>query len=299
MSHGTDKLDGQLDALARDAQAGGAKRAEKEDVMGVEFADQVQKMLDEAKTDLGMDGGGAGGAPPAEAGGPALAGALLAGALLPGAQDELIGQIDKMLAEQADQTLEGKFESVDELLAEEGSPPPPPPPPPEAEVTEVAEALVAEGEAEALKQAGSADAAGQGAAMSLKAAAVGAELDADESGGEADDAQMQSIEEMFPEEDDPSAALEESGVTERAEEPVVVATKPRRPMWQQVLLGMNRPLQGLSPTWRDAAGCVGIGGVLMAGTWIGFTLGGLIVGASGLTLSVAGVYLVCRKLFLC
>jgi len=111
-----DNLEDQLDALAEqcdpDNDAPSADGAG--DLSGSDFADQVQKMLDEATASLDTPPNAAAAPPSAEPETDSRSETEPEESET-SADDQLIGEIDDMLAEAADDSITGDFESIDEI----------------------------------------------------------------------------------------------------------------------------------------------------------------------------------------
>ena len=124
---------------------------------------------------------------------------------------------------------------------------------------------------------------------------MGAELDRDATA--LDDPYMQSIEEMFPDEEEPSE--EEDGSKIPSQESSHQAEKVVLTPMQRAMIWLNRPLQSLSPMWRDVVGCSGIGTALLGLVLICFAQGGPVAGVAAAVVGGVVGYLAFRKLFLC
>lgn len=374
MSDKANNLESQLNALAGqcDTDDAGAPDAADEiaptedavastesggDLAGSDFADQVQKMLDEATASIeppDEESDAPAPEPPAVAPEPSPA-PVQAASAEPVAKDEeakvedksadetLIDQIDSMLAEAADDSLAGDFESIDEMEASLIDELPTDPGVfSEAEQLEVdaagepqaaaAEELPSiEGDFESVDEVAmqTSSAAEQGdegeeaeeenqAELSEAAAAVAAELDADEAitgDFEAPDALEEDTEEepaienvtakaTAPEPEQPKSestsepAVEPAAKADApAEEAEAETAKPaRRPDKAMVLLSImakiNKPLDGLSDTMKNVVGTVALATLALAfACFVIAALGrtaGLIVGMPIVMLVTAG-----------
>jgi len=367
MTEKTDHLETQLDALADQCADDGATGAPSDgdatnepadDLAGSEFADQVQKMLDEATANL--DGSGmtksvdrahddestdeTGEDEPTSSAGatvprtePAVGDSaddeVDGQADQPSDQsgdDALIHQIDSMLADAADAALVGDFESVDEMDPTEGGELPADPAsfvtpdeletdaessddrPTDATSTEAAADGMNDhppGAFESVDEVADADASvddADAAALSEGAAAVAAELDAEE--------QLQGdfecpTETLDDERDDEPVIETAGGTVEPTRDEAVdgevgesatgdgegatIAEAEPAPPPSPVIVVMakiNRPIDGLSEPMKNAVGVIAIGTLGMAltafliaglGKVVGF-LAGLVV-MTGLT----------------
>ena len=283
MGESTHNIEDQLDALLNqadaaseaDAPAGTGAPAKPDDdeggagdVVGGAFADEVQQMLDEAAAELDeADAHDADAAEPQTEQEDEAAG-----------HEALIGQIDSMLAEAADEAIGGDFESVEALgLGDEVDLPPDPT---ELAAAELSPSLDTEPDAEpeaptgaeapgdepadavagafesiddlatdtqpAPREAAPAGPNAPGAApLTPGAAAVAAELDADERAAAA------------PRK---AAGATKPGRDEQAlpDAPPIDLPPARGPGWRERLLSLmarvNRPLDGCSPTTRNLVG---------------------------------------------
>jgi hypothetical protein len=372
LSDKANNLEAQLNALAGQCDAGdaGAPDAADEiaptedadaspesgdDLAGSDFADQVQKMLDEAAASIepSDEASDASESPavvpePSVASEEATSAEPVATAEEPeveekSADETLIDQIDSMLAEAADDSLAGDFESIDEVEASLIDQLPTDPgvyaeaEHLEADATGELQASAAEeppsieGDFESvdevamqtsstMEQADEAEGADEEdqAELSEAAAAVAAELDADEAIAgdfEAPDALEEHTEDepatenvaakataLEPEqpksESTSEPAVEPAAKTESpAEEAEAETAKPaRRPDKTMVLLSImakiNKPLDGLSDTMKNVVGTVALATLALAfACFVIAALGrtaGLIVGMPIVMLVTAG-----------
>ncbi len=301
-------------AAAGDAAGGG-------DVLGREFADQVQQMLDEATAGLNDQTDAPDDAPDEASAGDD--------------EGQMLDQIDRMLAEGAEDEVMGEFQAVEELDDDEQTPAPAAPRPQAADETDTA-AEDAEDEGvegvdgefqsiDEIEDAGARPVAGPLEAerrekLSSAARAVADELDQD---GDGVDGQMQSVDELMDDDeeavdDEASAAIdaaiaqaqpfdgdsEHEDPADPADEettdapvaaPLAVGAAPPRSKAARAIELLDKPLAGRSVFTRNLVGVLALmqlflGMVLVAYAALGRT-SALILGAV-LSVALAGAVFV-------
>jgi hypothetical protein len=265
------------DSSGAASEMSAAKPSDESDPTGLELADQIQKLLDEAaaKATVQADGApaktAAPAAPPpsAESSIPTPSQAPAEPGAAPGESQQTIDQIDRMLCEKADQTasqepeLQGDFQSPEEARVSQT------PAPQEQQ----AAAMSVEKELDQMLE-GSFETA-QEAAQTPTASPAMAQAKSDEPAAPASDAAARVAAELDADEKHPSPAAQTSDATAAAGAAAADAA-PRGPsLLVRVLAAVNSPIAGLSPWMRDVVGFIGIQTLCVALVMIAAALAGM------------------------
>jgi hypothetical protein len=191
-------------------------------------------------------------------------------------ETQLIQEIDAMLAANADEALEGEFESIEQIELQHQAAFSAASAEPEAEADfdlDLEQATFEPVESEAVDPIADPDADGREGGFA-GAADVAAELDA--SDGRELDGSMQSIEDLMAAQSPP--ASDPGPDPDTIDEPDTAPAAPTAAAAEQpaspgrligLLVKLNAPVMKLSPAHRDLVGCVAVGLLLLAaGLWI-------------------------------